>query len=216
MKEYIDDDDNPHYNEHYLKVNKHFAIVSGTGGGKTNFVVNLLLTMNETFQSIYIFTGGLTNEPIYQMLSSKYKDHIIIKPLSEIIDFDQLPKYTGNKLVVFDDFIGCSKKEMEKILKYVTISRKVKCTCLFLTQNYYTLPKTITRNISYIVLLRMTDKRNLKMIISTLPFTVDVHTVMTIIQDATYEPLNCCIIDLSASNPNRIFRKNFTEFYFIE
>ena len=72
MKKFMDDDFyNPYYNKHKIK-NYHLLVVGGTGTGKSNFVTNLLMQMNDTFAKLIIICKQ-KDEPIYQMLKSSLK-----------------------------------------------------------------------------------------------------------------------------------------------
>jgi len=65
-----------------------------------------------------------------------------------------------------------------------------------------------------LVLLSLTNKRNKDLIISQLSIDIKKQTINKIIGNATKLKLNSCIIDLlSMDEPNKIFRRNFSEFY---
>jgi hypothetical protein len=58
---------NPNYNVHDIKIR--MIVVSSSGSGKTNVVVNLTNMLNGTFNHIYIYTRCKA-EPLYQFLES--------------------------------------------------------------------------------------------------------------------------------------------------
>jgi len=212
MKKYDDDEAfNPNYDKHHLNINEHYLVCGGTGSGKSNCVVNLLTQFHDTFSVIYIFTKD-PSEKLYKMLAGELKDKCIVKPITEIIDYETLPK-DGQKMVIFDDFICENKNLIKKIETYSTMARKKFCTCFYLVQNFFSCPTTIRRNIAYIILLKMTDKKNLNMIMKVLPHDFNENMVNSIIKNATKFKMNICIIDLKTYDESLVFRRNIDEFY---
>ena len=102
-----------------MKLNKHFMITAGTGGGKTNalysYIIETSKPKNGTFK--HIFVVYKTEEPLYEDLQEQLKDNItFVKSISELPDVDQFPdsiehKYKYNFLVVFDDCVNDKSKQ---------------------------------------------------------------------------------------------------------
>lgn len=201
-----ENDQNPHYKKHGIQTRKHMVINGPSSSGKTNFLCNLLNMMTETFRHVYIFTA-MTDEPIYQMLNEIENVHVM--QLTDIIPHDELPDKVNNKLIVFDDFLTTSKKTMKIIETYAILSRKCGCSCLFLSQNYFSIPTTIRNQCAYIVLLKNANKKNLDLIIKQLALNITSQELSNIVEDATSEQFNVCIIDLN----KRTIRKNFDQYY---
>ena len=105
-KDLVDKADNPNFNIHNLKIPMRMCIVSPSGSGKTNFLVNLIglfSTNKGTFASITIITRN-KDEPLYRYLES-LTDQIMIKEgLSNTPQLDKFDK-TLNHLVVWDDLV---------------------------------------------------------------------------------------------------------------
>jgi hypothetical protein len=213
MKKYLNSDIyNPGYPRHNLDVNKIFMCIGPTGSGKTNFLVHLIQTYADTFEEIIIYTADV-HEEIYEMLNDQ--EGISVKKLNEIEPVDNLDKIK-QKLIVFDDFITLSKKQMVALEDYAIRGRKMLCTQVYLTQNYYSVPIKIRNQVRYLVILKLTNKKNLSLIVQGLPIDIDVQTLKEIVIDATTDKFSVCILDLASSNPNKTIRKNFKQYYAIE
>ena len=158
-----------------MKLNKHFMIAAGTGGGKTNalysYIIETSKPKNGTFK--HIFIEYKTEEPLYEDLQEQLKYNItFVKSISELPDVDQFPdsiehKYKYNFLVVFDDCVNDkSKQDYDKVKKYFTYGRKKGITICYLTQSFYTADSFIRKQLSYILLLGIKGKRDLNNILS--------------------------------------------------
>ena len=210
MNEYnVDTFYNPHFKEHGIS-NKHMLIVGPTGSGKSNFCTNLIVKMADTFRKI-IIVCKMTDEHFYRMLKDKLKDALLIITLQELPSLKNIEK-PGQMLMIFDDFL-CDNQQ--KLKDYIMYSRKYNIMCAFLAQSYFATDKFIRQNISYLVLLSMTDARNTNLITTTLGLSIEKSVVKSIIANATKFKLNVCIIDIAAPI-NFKFRRNFSDYYLIE
>ena len=89
-----------------------------------------------------------------------------------LYDLDKLPEPRDfpNKdlqnLVVFDDQVVT--KNQSKIINYFIYGRKVGAgiTCMYLTQSYYSVPKTIRAQLSYLWVVKVGQKRDLNLILA--------------------------------------------------
>ena len=211
MKEYNKDDfHNPHFKNHGIS-NKHLLVCGPTGSGKSNFVTNLIVQMADTFRQI-IICCKMTDEKIYKMLKDKLKDALDIMTLQQLPTLKNLEK-KGQILLVFDDFL-CDNQQ--KLKDYIMYARKYNIVCVFLAQSYFATDKFIRQNVSYLVLLSMTDARNTNLITTTLGLPIEKNVVKAIISNATKHKLNVCIIDIGNSDLNKKFRRNFTDYYVLE
>ena len=116
-------------------------------------------------------------------------------------------------LVIFDDFITEGKKILEILKQYAIIGRKKHCTCCYLTQAYYAVDNKLRQQCSYLVLLNSTNQQNLNLIATTLSSPVSRDTIKKIIGNATKESLNVCLIDICNPDFNKVFRRNFYDYY---
>ena len=158
-----------------MKINKHFMITAGTGGGKTNALYSYIIETSKPKKGTFkhIFVVFKTEEPLYEDLQEQLKDGItFVKSISELPDVDEFPdsivhNYKYNFLVVFDDCVNDkSKQDYEKVKKYFTYGRKKGITICYLTQSFYTADSFIRKQLSYILLLGIKGKRDLNNILS--------------------------------------------------
>ena len=71
------------------------------------------------------------------------------------------------KLIIFDDIINLSKKELLKIQKWFNSARKYGFTCISMAQNWAQLPIQIRRNTMIYFLFRMNDNNTINNILKT-------------------------------------------------
>ena len=205
---------NPSFRNHEIHLFKHFLFCGGTGTGKSNAVINLILSMQGCFNHIHIYTADI-NEKLYRMLKDKLKDQLTLEEISKIPPLEQQKNFQGQQLLIIDDFITQNKKVLNTIEEYAIRSRKKLFTCCFLTQSFYTCPKKIREQIRYLVLLKLCDKRNFNLIVSTLDTDIDGDIIKKCIKNATKEELNVCLIDLQTKDANKLLRRNFESDYYI-
>ena len=212
MKKYVDDsalDSNPAFATHGIRTRKHMIVSGPSGSGKSNFIANLLATMVDSFYEVYIFTA-MVDEPIYKMLAAS-SPNIHVESITKVVPYTELKNKTDNKLIVFDDFITVPKATMKILETYAILSRKIGCSCVYLTQNWFSVPSSIRNQAAYIVLLKNANQRNLRLIAGQIGTSLSISEMSAIIQDATKDKFSVCIID--TLNADKMFRKNFTEYY---
>ena len=158
-----------------MRINKHFMIAAGTGGGKTNALYSYIIETSKPKKGTFkhIFVVYKTEEPLYEDLQEQLQDGItFVKSIAELPDVDEFPdsivhNYKYNFLVVFDDCVNDkSKQDYEKVKKYFTYGRKKGITICYLTQSFYTADSFIRKQLSYILLLGIKGKRDLNNILS--------------------------------------------------
>ena len=205
---------NPNLKTHKIKMNSHWLLCGPTGAGKTNAVWSYLGQMDNCFSHIYVFTND-SDEPIYNALRDKLGEHITFQSISKVPTTKQFKddKVEGEVLIIFDDFICEGKHTIERLTSYAIQMRKQNCTCMYLTQSFFSCPPKLRGQISYLALLSMTDKKNVSLIASSLATSIELPVVKHIMQNATKEALNVCIINLKSCPLNEKFRRNFMDFY---
>ena len=207
---------NPHFKENDTDLPARVCIVGASGSGKTTSLLNFLLISPNTFGWITIVTKQ--SEPLYEFLDKKLKS----KGITILYDLDKLPEPRDfpNKelqnLIVFDDQVVT--KNQSKIIDYFIYGRKVGCgiSCMYLTQSYYSVPKTIRAQLSYLWVVKVGQKRDLNLILADSGGLVEKKVLAELYQDATREKFNFLKINLNTIDMDKKFSKNFNDFYLLE
>lgn len=214
MKKYLATDKydkNPNFKKHNIKTRKHILVCGKTGSGKTNFLVNLIFQFSNTFKEIYIFTA-MPDEKLYLMLNDL--DNVHVDFLKNIIPYDELEQLE-NKLIVFDDFIGNVDKKINALINdYAKLSRKIGCSCVFLTQSFFGTSLFLRSQCSYYVMLKNGNKQDLKGLLRTINTKMDIKELSDYIEKATEDEFNVVILD--TLDKNKPIRRNFNEYLKIE
>ncbi len=208
-KNMLDDADNPNFDVHQLKIPFRMCVNAPSGSGKTNFLFNLIAMFcrgKGTFNDITIITRN-KDEPLYRFLKKKCDDIQIHEGINNTPILDKMDK-DFNHLVVFDDLV--LEKNQERIKNYYIRARKLNCSVIYLSQSFFAIPKIIRTNCSYLVLLKLSGDRELKMILSEGGLGVDKDTLLKLYQEATSEKFSPFIIDFE-QEPSKRYRKGLTQ-----
>ncbi|KAJ1406647.1 hypothetical protein B484DRAFT_301248, partial [Ochromonadaceae sp. CCMP2298] len=180
-----------------IELRSRLLCVGASGTGKTNFLVNYLVASPMTFGKV-IIVSKLIEEPLYQFLKDELKGSIVFYSL------DQLPslnEYTDSQkgeemetLIVFDDLVNDLKKD-SKVKDYFIAGRKCGLTMMFLTQSYYKVEKVIRGQLNYLIMLKVSSGKDLKMILSDYSLGITSDELVEIHAEATNEPLSFLKID---------------------
>lgn len=190
---------NPNYKDHKIDLPFRGLVCCGSGGGKSNLVMNLLFLMNKTFHKIIICTKA--EEPLYTYLKDKIKD-VEIYYQGQIPEFEKLDKQNG--LVIFDDL--CLDKDQSKIGEMFIRGRKLNYSMIYISQSFYQTPKLIRQNCNYIWLGRGLMKRDLNTILSEFALGLEKNELESMYNDLTRECMNFMMIDFNKRN----IRSNIT------
>jgi len=217
MKEF-----NPSYSQHNIKLFMNHLLVGKPGSGKTNQVLNIIERCQGCFSKIQIYTPNNEGEPLYLMMEERLNKQkegtVILEDIKNIPYLCDQPKGQGQQLIIIDDFITQGKKIMTIVEEYAIRGRQQLFTILFLSQSYYATPVKIRATIRYLCLLKITDKRNMDMIISTIASDIPSGILMKCIKNAVKFKMNVAVIDLQADDNNKIVRRNYgvDEYYIVE
>jgi hypothetical protein len=202
---------NPNYDNHLLNIPFRCVIVGSSGSGKTNVAVEILRRMNDTFGKIWVVTKN-KDEPIYNFLQSMIPpDFLDIREgVENIPEFDEFDPELQH-MVIFDDLV--LEKNQKKIEQYFIRGRKIArgISCLYLTQSFYKTPKVIRLNSSYIILKKLSSKRDLNLILSEVNIGINKNKLFELYKyciDGDFT--NFLLIDCDAPQEKK-FRKNFLE-----
>jgi len=158
-----------------MKINQHFLIAGGTGTGKTNALYSYLLETskpkNGTFKHIFIVYK--TEEPLYEDLKEQLGNGIsFYKSIADLPSVDEFPdaiidNFKHQYLVCLDDCVNDKDKaSYVKVKNYFTYGRKKGITLAYLTQSFYEADGFIRKQMSYLLLLSIKGKTDLRNILS--------------------------------------------------
>lgn len=205
-KEYNTKYHNPQYGKtHFMKIPFRALICGSSGSMKTNTLLNLIHAMKGTFNHMILCVKS-SHEPLYAYLIDKLKKNITVYENGEIPELDTL-KDKGQILAVFDDLVNSDQK---MIVEYYIRSRKIAkgCSCVYLSQSYYKVPKIIRSNANYLILKKLSSKRDLNLIMAEHNIQdVDVKLLGQIYTKCTKNKEDFMLLDL---DDNKIFF-NFME-----
>lgn len=140
-------------------------LCGSTGCGKTNLLLNFVYDLLP-WEKLYIFARDLQESKYLQLqeevsVAEEYSREQIGHFANQLdIDVDELDPSHHN-LVVFDDFVTADCKTMQTITDYFIRGRKKNATVIFISQSYYTVPKDIRLQCSYLIFFHQPDDRHL-------------------------------------------------------
>ena len=199
------------FNKHLIKPCQMISIIGPTGAGKSQCIVDFLSRKNDAFYRIILFSGSTTDESLYRLLQKHINGIKLIdkaEDLPELVDNDD--DKALEKLIIFDDIINLSKKEMLKIQKYFNSARKYGFTCICTAQNVTNLPLQIRRNTHIFILFRLNDVNSINHILRTYDNGDDKEAVRHAYFKSTEQKFNFFLIDTTANDDTR-YRHCFTD-----
>ena len=154
-------------------------IIGPSGSGKTNTLLHLINNLHP-IDKIYFYPKDI-NEPKYQYLINKREQagiknlndpHAFIEYSDDMDDeLDDINNYNKNRdkmvLIVFDDMIIDIEynKNFKRIIKELFYrSRKINVSIVFITQSYFRTLKDARLNSTHYILMKISDKKELKRI----------------------------------------------------
>ena len=106
-------------------------------------------------------------------------------------------------------------KKFQSIIRELFIRcRKLNISLIFITLSYFFVPKDIRLNSTHYLIMKISNKKELRNIGDSHSANIDYEDFMKIYRECTREPYNFLTIDttLPASDPLR-FRKKFLDSY---
>ena len=143
------------WKNHHIYHNSMILCIGGTGTGKTNSLIDYLSRSSGEFHKIIICSFSTLDEPLYNHLQEKCDEIEFVNDVEDIPSLEEFDDETKkkSKLIVFDDFINLTNKEFKKINPFLISGRKYAFTVWLMAQEYTSIPKIITRNINYFILI---------------------------------------------------------------
>lgn len=162
---------NPNYGiSHKIKVPFRMCMIGNSGSGKSNILLDLLYRFNGTFDQIFLVIPT-AHEPLYLFLEEQFKDH---PDQFHIYENGNVPTPTDpifedktlQNLIIFDDMITYTKIQ-PKINQWFIAGRKcgLSTSVIYLSQNYYSIPKTARNQCSHIIIKRISGEKDRAMIL---------------------------------------------------
>jgi hypothetical protein len=202
--------DNPNFNLHGIKLPARICVAASSGSGKTNWVVNFISLCSQgkgTFSKIHVITKD-ADEPLYSYLKLKSPDIQITEGLHTLPALNKFDK-EEQSLVIVDDLVLA--KDQSSISDYFCRCRKCGVTVIYLSQSYFRIPIFIRQNSNYVVILGIGNKRNMNIMLTEFSVGASKEQLAGMYKEATKQKLDCFLIDVDETNPQRKFRKNFNE-----
>ena len=150
-KKYIKKLPNPNYKYHKINLPFRMLLIGASGSGKTATALSIVRHFGKTFEKIVICTLN-KEEPLYEMLQDKNPEIEFYE--SEIPDLDETFKKGSNGLIIFDDLVSVKSLE-PRINNYFKRARKNDCSCMYISQSYFAIPKFVRLQCNYIVIKRL-------------------------------------------------------------
>ena len=204
---------NPCFDQTQISIPFRMGVIASSGGGKTQFLLNMISKMNDTFGHVYVIYK--TSEPLYEFLEKKIGAKYITfyKKLSDLPQPNDIEHKDKQILLVFDDQIN--EKNQQVIKEYMIRGRKIAkgVSICYLAQSFFRIPIIVRQNFNYLILLKLSSARDLNLIMSDFSLGLDRNQLSLIYKDATKEKFSFLKIDTDNSNDDQKFSKNWVQFY---
>lgn len=205
---------NPAFKQHGIDVPFRMIICGNSGSKKTNTLMNLISVMDKTFQKIFVCVPN-PDEPLYTLLRKKIpsEDQLTFYTDMSDINLKEIEEKEQWKQILFviDDMVSESEKKHKPVIDMFKAGRKL-CdgiSVCYISQSYFNIPKFIRNQATYILLLKITDSRDLSGIMKRYS-TIGKEQLLRLFNYATSVSGDFLLIDASAP-PEKAFRKNFLE-----
>ena len=200
-------------------------IIGPSGSGKTNTSLHLIDKFHP-IDKIYLYAKD-TDEEKYQYLINK-REQVEIKNLNDLYAFmeysndmndvlENINNYNKIRdkkvLIIFDDMIADIMRieKFKAIVKELFIRcRKLNISIAFITQSYFRTSKDARLNSTHYLLMKISNKKELKGIAEEHSGHLDVKDFLKIYNYCTNEPYSFMMVD---TRPTALvtFKKNFDE-----
>ena len=216
IKKYLTKTKNPTFDRTQIELNSRILIVGASGSGKTNALANYLVESPNTFAKIHIVYKD--SQPIYDLMKEQLKKSVefYTSPanLPSLSDLRKDQEKEDNVLVVIDDWVDQAHKfpNMSDIFlrgrKFVTI--------IFISQSYYQVPKFWRSQLTYLILLKLSSDKDLKLVLSDFSLGLEANQLVKLHSEATSKKFSFFKLDINSSDVNKKYSKNFKDFFKIE
>lgn len=204
---------NPNYEKHKIILPARILCIGGSGSGKTNTLIHFIHITSGTFEYIALCVKS-KEEPLYLYLEDKLKDRLDIFENGDIPDIESFQD-KGQSLIIFDDLI--LQKDQKKIEEYFIRGRKVGggITMFYLSQSYYKIPKIIRINSNYLIIKKLSSKKDLSLILNEYNINTPIEKILKMYEIATSKKEDSLLIDIDADENDK-FRRNFLDVFNVD
>ena len=213
IKKYVTKYHNPKFEDTQIEIPFRMGVISPSGGGKTQFLLNYISKSTDTFGHIIVVFKA--QEPLYEFLRDKIgsKNITFYTKLTELPNPNDLNMGKKQILLIFDDQIA--ERVQTKIEEYFLRGRKVGggISMCYLSQNFFQIPTLIRRQFNYVIILKLSGSKDMKSIIQNYSLGLDANEIVKLYKDATKEKFNFLKIAVEERDDNKRFSHNFTSFY---
>lgn len=206
------------YENTMIKINSRLLCCGMTGSGKTQALLHYIRLMPDTFARIIVFYKQ--SETAYDVLGDNLKKgaiefHSSLSELPTLKKMREDAEPEDRYLLVFDDYMmELAKGKYANVSDYFIYGRKQNITLFCLTQDYFTIPKPLRNQMTYLLLFQMAQQRDIKLIVSE--FDTKEKIVEGLYHDAISQELGFLKINTTRCPKNEKFSKGFTNFYIID
>lgn len=155
-------------------------ICGASGSGKTNVLMNLLLNPNVKIpvERIYLLAKHVDSEgdPLYKLLqehAAEIEEELFDttgenhKVLIASNDIHQMPQFIDldprlQSILVIDDFLAESAKDMQPLDALIIAARKANCTVIFLAQLLTPVHTVVRSNLTYVIAFNTPKKTEIR------------------------------------------------------
>ena len=196
-------------------------VIGPSGSGKTNTLLHLIDKFHP-IDKIYLYAKD-SDEEKYQNLINK-REQVGIKNLNDphaFIEYsndmnpvlENINNYNKNRdkkvLIIFNDMIADIMRS-EKFKVIVKELRKFNISIVFIIQSYFRTPKDARLNSTHYILMKISNKKELKSIAEENSGHLDFKEFLKIYNYCTKEPNSFMLVD-TRSTARVTFKKGFNE-----
>jgi hypothetical protein len=189
------------------------SVISPSGGGKTQFLLNYISKSSDTFGHVIVVYKS--SEPLYEFLRDKIgsKNITFYTKLTDLPNPNDLNMGKKQVLLIFYDQVA--ERNQAKIEEYFLRGRKMGggISICYLSQNYFQIPTLIRRQFNYVIIVKLSGSKDMKAIIQNYSLGLDSNEIVKLYKDATREKFNFLKIAVEERDDNKRFSHNFTGFY---
>ena len=211
MKEITKDEDHYDYEATGIKPNSRILCCGTTGSGKTQSLLHYIRLSPNLFSRVIVFYKEI--EPMYELLQQGLKKrvefHTTLAELPKLADLRKDMEKNERVLLVLDDYM-MELKNYPNVADYFIYGRKKNITLFCLAQSYYTVPKVLRQQMTYLLLFKITQKKDINLILSE--YDNKNKDLLPIYKSITNEPLNFMKICTFCGKDDQKISRNFTDY----